>query len=104
MTAMITRCVPCVSIWTNPETNETNYVADIRFSSTIPPPLARKPRRSLHETKQEAFAELVAGVKKLPELLQDFEIVVKDKTYTNATEAALAVEQDLPMSEDLAKA
>jgi len=35
---MITRCLPCVSIWVNPETNETNYIADIRFASTLPPP------------------------------------------------------------------
>ena len=100
---MITRCLPCVSTWLNPETNETNYIADIRFSGTLPPPSSRKPRRSLHETKQQAFAELVAQVKKLPELLKDFEIVVKDRTYTDAAEAALAIEHAWPMSEDLAK-
>lgn len=101
---MITRCVPCVSIWMNPETNETNYMADIRFASSLPPPSSRRPQRLLHSTKDEAFKELVFRVKQLPHLLQDFEVVVKDRTFTDANEAAVAVEQLRPMSEDLSKA
>jgi hypothetical protein len=88
----------------NPETNETNYMADIRFASSVPPPSSQKPRRSLHPTKEEAFEELAVRVKQLPELLKDYEIVVKDRTYTDAEEAALAVEQVRPMAEDLLKA
>ena len=101
---MITRCLPCVSIWMNPETNETNYMADIRFASTLPPPSSQRPRRSLHPTKEEAFEELVVRVKQLPTLLKDFEIVVKDQTFTDVEEAALAVETVRPMSADLPKA
>ena len=101
---MITRCLPCVSIWVNPETNETNYMADIRFASSVPPPSSQRPRRSLHPTSDEAFEELVVRIRELPELLQEFEIVVKDSTYTDAEEAAQAVETVRPMSEDLVKA
>jgi len=88
----------------NPETNETNYMADIRFASSVLPPSSQKPRRSLHPSKEEAFEELVVRVKQLPELLADFEIVVKDQAYTDAEEAARAVEQVRPMSEDFLKA
>ena len=88
----------------NPETNETAYMADIRFASSVPPPSSQRPRRSLHPTREEAFDELVVRVKQLPELLTDFEIVVKDQAYTDAEEAARAVEQVCPMSEDLLKA
>lgn len=102
--ALITRCLPCVSIWLNPETNETAYMADIRFASSVPPPSSQRPRRSLHPTQEEAFDELVVRVKQLPELIRDYEIMVKDKAYTDADEAARAVEQVRPMSEDLAKA
>ena len=100
---MITRCLPCVSIWVNPETNETNYIADIRFASTLPPPSSQRPRRSLHPTREAAFDELVVRVKRLPELLKDFEVVVKDKTFTDVDEAAQAVETVRPMSADLPK-
>jgi hypothetical protein len=99
---MITRCLPCVSTWLDPDTNETNYMADIRFVSTLPPPKSQKPRRSLHATKEAAFAELVVRVKQLPDLIKDFEIVVKEQTFTDAAEAASAVEQARPMSEDIA--
>jgi len=101
---MITRCLPCVSIWTNPETNETNYMADIRFVSSVPPPSSQLPRRSLHPTSEEAFEELVVRVKQLPHLLKDFEVVVKDQAYTDAEEAARAVETVRPMSADLSRA
>ena len=103
MINMITRCLPCVSTWLDPETNEANYMADIRFSGTLPPPSSQKPRRSLHETKEAAFEELVSRVKELPKLLKDFQIVVKDQTFTDADEAALAVEHARPMSDDLAR-
>jgi len=42
-------------------------------------------------------------VKRLPELLKDFEVVVKDKTFTDVDEAAQAVETVRPMSADLPK-
>ena len=101
---MITRCLPCVSIWVNPETNETNYMADIRFASSVPPPSSQRPRRSLHPTREEAFDELVVRVRELPDLLKEFEVVVKDRTYTDAEDAARAIETVRPMSEDLLKA
>lgn len=102
--AMITRCLPCVSIWLNPETNETAYMADIRFASSVPPPSSQRPRRSLHPTQEQAFEELVVRVKQLPELFKEYEIVVKDRTYTDVEQAARAIETRRPMSEDLAKA
>lgn len=101
---MITRCLPCVAIWVNPETNETNYVADIRFTSSVPPPSSQRPRRSLHPTRDEAFEELLVRVKELPDLLADYEIVVKDRTFTDVEEAARAIETVRPMSADLPKA
>jgi hypothetical protein len=86
----------------NPE-GETNYVAELRFAGSVPPPAKDLKSRPLYTDREEAFKALAARVRKLPELLKQFEIIVGKQSFTDAELAAQAVTEIMPMADDLAK-
>lgn len=96
-----TLCLPCVSAWQDPETGRSLYVAEIRYQGSMPPsaPEQRPEGARKHEHKDRAFAELAQEVRRLPALIQSFEIVVAGIAYADAELAAQAVEFELPICE-----
>jgi hypothetical protein len=100
-----TLCLPCVSSWQDEKTGRALYSAEIRYRGSVPPaaPAQRSEGAAKHELKDRAFVELAEEVRRLPALLQSFEIVVAGIAYTDAELAARAVELELPVCEKAAK-
>jgi hypothetical protein len=97
--AIATLCVPCVCSWRDDQTGRTLYLGEIRYQGSVPPsaPAARPAGQATHEHVEQAFHDLAREVRKLPELIQSFEIVVGGKRYTDAELAARAVEAERPV-------
>lgn len=95
----LTRCYPCVSAGLEPKTRAKIFRAEIRIEALDAVPI-QLDGRQLHSTETSAFQELIAKVKRLPSLLQSFEIVVGREVLSDADRAADAIWQHLPRCHD----
>lgn len=91
-------CFPCVSCHRDADTRQLVYVAELRFESRAGDGRGTA-GRTRHERKASAFDELAAKVRRLPELVDAFNIVIGSQEFADAEQAAQAVLRELPVCE-----
>jgi hypothetical protein len=96
---MTLRCVPCVSSFRD-ATGASHYVAEIRYAG-VAASVNQLQNRTLFSDREAAFEALVTKVRRLPELLREFEIVVREQVFQDVELAAQAIATVKPMGDQL---
>jgi hypothetical protein len=96
---MTFRCVPCVTPWRDAD-GATKYVAEIRYAGVAGSD-AQLGNSKLYADREQAFEALVIKVRRLPELLKEFEVVVGKQVFQDIELAAQSIASTRPMSDDV---